>query len=124
MDQLCLSCKKYAGGCSWTEEDPETGRTRFESIKGWIAVPTVKRSKNETPIKSYQITYCPEYESDGTENYEQPKGRVMKWDYARFKLLMLAGMTNEEIHRRMGGMPQSTIDVYKRKVWRELEQKG
>lgn len=120
--QPCWHCKKYAGGCSWNDWDFEKGRQKFEPVKGWVAVPTVKKSKSESPVESFQIMYCPEYDPDGSEKYEQPQGRGMKWDYARFKLLMLSGMTNEEIHRRMGGMPQSTIDVYKRRVWRELEQ--
>lgn len=60
-EQPCWSCKKYAGGCSWSRKNPEP-------VKGWKAVPTVKCQGNWFPIHSYEILYCPEYISDGTEH--------------------------------------------------------
>ena len=117
MANPCEHCKKYAGGCSWTDLDEKTGRTKFEPVKGWKAKPTRKVSNGQI-IHSYDIKYCPEFVSDGTEN-KKVMTRPYKYDMARFRGLLLAGMTDFEIQRRMGGMPLFTIAEYKKRVWAE-----
>ena len=54
--QLCYSCKKACGGCSWSK--------KFEPVEGWTAVPTIIRNgfRNHQDTQSYKITACPEYE--------------------------------------------------------------
>lgn len=70
-------------------------------------------------MESYLIKHCPEYDWDGTKIESARPG--LKYDYEKFKRLFLAGMTDREIQRRMGGMPFSTIDGYRRMVRREIE---
>ena len=65
-DQPCFYCKKFCVGCSWSEN--------FKPVKGWKAIPTVKKYTSHTGSKngkkkqvnryynSYKILYCPEYE--------------------------------------------------------------
>lgn len=55
-DQKCWTCKKYSGGCPWTDEDPEKQRTAFKPVPGWIAVKTVKHDGSEGGMESYDIT--------------------------------------------------------------------
>lgn len=109
--QKCDHCKKFAGGCSWTDTDLETGHTKFQPVEGW----TAERSE-----VGYHIIDCPEFESDGTENRSNILPVGLKWDAETFLDYVLAGMTNAEIKRRMG-MPINTILAYKtmlRKVGR------
>lgn len=64
--QKCWSCKKYAGGCSWSRE--------FKPIPGWEATPRTygAHPKHKIPgMESYDIRECPEYEWDGTDPKEQ-----------------------------------------------------
>lgn len=103
--QKCDHCKKYAGGCSWTAVDEETGRVKFEPVKGWKA----KKSG-----VGYHIIKCPEFVSDGTEKKENRLPSALKWDIEKFLFYVHSGMTENEISRRMGGMPKSTILAYKR----------
>ena len=65
-DQPCYYCKKACGGCQWSKN--------FKPVKGWKAIPTVKKYTSHTISKdgkknqvvkhynSYKILYCPEYE--------------------------------------------------------------
>lgn len=60
-DQPCWDCKKALGGCSWSRD--------FTPVKGWKATPTKKagnyhRGGQYPPMKSYRITYCPEFEPE------------------------------------------------------------
>lgn len=53
--QLCWSCKKACGGCSWSKDG--------EPIKDWTA------DKNVIPLngkyaETYKISKCPEYVKD------------------------------------------------------------
>lgn len=50
--QLCFSCKKACGGCSWS--------TWFRPVQGWKAVPTKIRQGYQT-VESFHIMDCPEY---------------------------------------------------------------
>lgn len=112
-EQKCSTCKKYAGGCNWTDYDPETGRTKFQPVEGWHAVPTKIISCGEV-IDSFHIIDCPEHEPDGSEKRKMELSSSLKWDIEKFLLCVHAGMTENEIRRRMGGMPKSTITIYKR----------
>lgn len=60
-NQPCWSCQNYAGGCSWSRKGQQT------PVKGWKAVPTIKYQGTNGIMHSYEILYCPEYISDGTE---------------------------------------------------------
>lgn len=51
--QLCETCKKACGGCSWSD--------RFKPVKGWDAVPTIINQGNGRTTSSYKIKNCPLY---------------------------------------------------------------
>lgn len=55
-EQLCWTCAKACGGCSWSRA--------FVPVEGWEA----KQSK--TRADGYRIVRCPEYESD-LDEYER-----------------------------------------------------
>lgn len=99
------TARNTRGGCSWTAVDEETGRVKFEPVKGW------KAKKSEV---GYHIIDCPEFVSDGTEKRANGLPSALKWDVEKFLFYVRSGMTKNEITRRMGGMPGSTIDTYKR----------
>lgn len=122
--QPCWSCKKYAGGCSWTEV-LDDGTVRFEPIPGWDAVPTVKsgscRGKSGAKyavIESYDIRYCPEYEDDGTDNTPL---KLQDWDELRRMTLYRAGMSDQEIALKMG---KSREAIQSWRVRRGLKRNG
>lgn len=52
-DQLCFSCAKACGNCSWSSQ--------LIPVDGWIAENTVLPNG----IESFAISRCPEYEFDG-----------------------------------------------------------
>ena len=58
---LCESCLRNAGGCSWTEEDPCTHRIRFEPVRGWTAHRTTMASSYGDRVETYAIRACPQY---------------------------------------------------------------
>lgn len=113
--QLCWICAKACGGCSWTEIDYSTGKARFEPISGWDATYNAVSG-------SYSIKSCPEYEAEHytPERTAKEGGPRLKYDIEKFRDFMMAGMTDNEISRRMGGMPASTIRTYKERIWRGL----
>ena len=55
-EQLCWTCAKAYGGCSWSRA--------FVPVEGWEAKPS------KTHEDGYRIVRCPEYESD-LEEYER-----------------------------------------------------
>ena len=60
---ICFDCERACGGCSWSEEDPETKKIRFEPVPGWTARKIMKhtgygRSKDHW-TETYCITACP-----------------------------------------------------------------
>ena len=103
--QPCWTCKKYAGGCSWS--------ARYEPVPGWTATPTRKAASKKSAsscIESYDITYCPEYEKD--REFE-PVKREYKYDIKKFKVLVQEGLSDQQIQRRMGGMPIRMVKHYR-----------
>lgn len=62
---ICITCEKACGGCSWSAVDPRTNKVRFEPVPGWTAKKVLlnlgtKHSKT-TFCETYHITACPEY---------------------------------------------------------------
>lgn len=114
--QPCWSCKKYAGGCSWTR--------KFEPIPGWDAVPTVKSGScrgngvKYAAIETYEIRHCPEYEDDGTDNAPL---KLQDWDELRRMTLYRAGMSDQEIALKMG---KSREAIQSWRVRRGLKRNG
>ena len=53
-EQLCCSCTKFCGGCSWSRN--------FTPVEGWDAVPTVIKQSRCPDVHSFSIVRCPEYE--------------------------------------------------------------
>lgn len=51
-EQLCCTCKKACGGCSWSDF--------FLPVKGWDAIATVVKD-GEGNFSSYKIKECPQY---------------------------------------------------------------
>lgn len=64
MMNLCISCQKACGGCSWTAVDPVTKKLRFEPVRGWTAEETVLYMGVGRYENSYRITACPEFVPD------------------------------------------------------------
>lgn len=60
-EQLCWTCKKATGFCSWSNK-------KFEPIPGWDAKPVAnvvhQGHHAKKVIASYEIYDCPEYESE------------------------------------------------------------
>lgn len=56
-EQLCWSCKKAAGGCSWSDS--------LRPVKGWVA-DAVEYKSQETGSKerTWAIHSCPKYEPE------------------------------------------------------------
>ena len=50
-EQLCWSCQKACGGCSWS--------SCFQPVEGWKAEKVHRKTYD-----SYRIEKCPEYVSD------------------------------------------------------------
>ena len=61
--QPCWFCKNYVDGCSWSKSKGNV------PVEGWIAVPSVKAVDGHS-LNTFQILYCPEFISDGTEGNE------------------------------------------------------
>lgn len=53
--QLCWSCGKACGGCSWSKSG--------KPVEGWEAEESLIRNANQSTV-SYKIMKCPEYVSD------------------------------------------------------------
>lgn len=51
--QLCWTCQKAVGGCSWSDE--------FNPVDGWEAI---KVNRTESKSSGYYITKCPEFIED------------------------------------------------------------
>jgi hypothetical protein len=60
---ICFDCQNACGGCSWSELDPETGKTRFEPVLGWTAEP-VTLNLGWCIERTYHITACPQFVPD------------------------------------------------------------
>ena len=62
---ICIDCKNAIGGCSWSEVNPETGKTAFIPVPGWTAKKSTigdTRWKGKTRIiETYHITACPQF---------------------------------------------------------------
>ena len=54
-EQLCWSCQKACGRCSWSKN--------LTPVKGWEATPVMVKD-DEGNIRTYHITSCPEYIHD------------------------------------------------------------
>ena len=66
---ICISCKKACGGCSWTAVDPITDKLKFEPVPGWTAKEvSLNIGKNKhgkrSFVSTYWITACPLFEAD------------------------------------------------------------
>ena len=54
-EQLCWTCKKCTGGCSWSHN--------LTPVEGWVAEETLLRFySRQKPIPTYRIYQCPLYE--------------------------------------------------------------
>ena len=80
-DQPCWDCKKALGGCSWSRD--------FTPVAGWRATPTYKagntdgRGNRLPPMKSYRITYCPEFEpEERRDRQDEQTERCSHWEDA------------------------------------------
>lgn len=88
--QLCWTCRKACGGCSWSERGAD-GKVKFEPVPGWNAVPTRRSRDGKTVMESYCIKACPEYEPD------PPRMRRTMAEYGRVRGLTKAGFTLRQI---------------------------
>lgn len=63
---ICFTCEKACGGCSWSEIDTTTGKVRFEPVPGWTARKVKLRiygkGKSSFYTDTYHIIDCPLYE--------------------------------------------------------------
>ena len=53
---LCWDCRKARGFCTWSE--------KLEPVKGWTAVPTIRKPGTKDEMRSFFIIECPEFERD------------------------------------------------------------
>lgn len=54
---LCWDCEKsLCERCSWSKD--------FTPVPGWEAEPTVKQNFRGQPLRSFKVTYCPEFKAD------------------------------------------------------------
>lgn len=66
---ICFDCDRACGGCSWSEVDLETKRTRFEPVPGWTAKKVLLHGD-----QTYHITACPLFKPDPLGRTEQQDG--------------------------------------------------
>ena len=57
---ICFSCARACGGCSWTGIDAK-GKLRWEPVPGWTAKKVKMRLGNHKVTDTYHITACPLY---------------------------------------------------------------
>ena len=99
--QLCWRCTKFAGGCRWTEVDPETNKVRFEPIPGWVATPrTLRGQPPQTTMDTFEIMECPEFDDD---HKQMPDELLLR----RIIAMKKDGMSYAEIGRQLGLKYQS-----------------
>lgn len=101
--QKCEHCRKFAGGCTWTEVDLETGRVKFIPVPGWTAVESTHRVTEGRYDTTFQIIDCPEFVSDGTE--ARSRYQVDEKLLARALTLSRAGLGVDKIRRMLGLRP-------------------
>lgn len=111
--QLCWSCAKACGGCSWSEYG------RNEPVPGWTARPTVLPPGPDggERILSYQITACPQFVLD-REAEDRGCGKESKLDREAVWRMICAGMTNKEI-AQVFDVPVSTAGGWRRRLKQE-----
>lgn len=109
-NQLCWSCAKACGKCSWSEYD------RNEPVPGWTATPTkllIGRDKSQT-TGSYAITACPEFVLDRQDD-GRGSGRDSVLDPEAVWIMICSGMTNREIAKAFD-VPISTAGGWRKKL--------
>lgn len=69
--QLCWTCLKACGGCSWS--------SRFEPVPGWTAVAVAMRYRDgkNRDVQTYSITACPEYVEDARAVAMEPEAKTV-----------------------------------------------
>ena len=105
-EQLCWSCAKACGGCSWSR------KTKPEPVPGWTAEPRTIKMASITLVPSYAITDCPEYVQD-CEDSSKPRRRQ-----ALTVLLYNAGKNDGEISRALG-IPKNTVRNWRHRTGRK-----
>lgn len=108
--QKCWSCKKYAGGCSWSRE--------FRPIPGWDATPRAYGANPKygvSAVNSYEIRDCPQYEWDGTDPREQTDAEgAYRWTMEE-RLAQVRGLRN-------AGMSAWKIGKTLKMSWRNVQR--
>ena len=61
---ICWSCQRAAGGCSWSGLDPKTLEPAFQPVPGWTAERVPYIIHGCKPDTTYCITTCPLYLPD------------------------------------------------------------
>lgn len=81
---ICFDCANAYGGCPWTEEDPETGKTRFAPVPGWTAERSVMRNRYRhkgkryvSYIETYHITACPMFVEEKVAEWRKEPEVIM-----------------------------------------------
>lgn len=93
MEQKCWTCKKYAGGCSWTRSNDDG--VQFVPVDGWDASPSVRYGCGRRALESYEIRDCPEYEQDPPRAKEEK--RVYGLDRPTILEMLEEGISPESI---------------------------
>lgn len=89
-EQLCWSCAKACGWCSWSR------KTKPEPVPGWTATPCKIKMAINTYAESYAITKCPEYVMDCEKSTERRKF------YALAAILYAAKKNDAQIAKALG----------------------
>lgn len=111
-EQLCWSCGKACGGCSWSR------RYEKKPVPGWTATPRKIKMAVKTCVQSYAITKCPEYVQD-CEDSSKPR----KFFTMAALLYDAAKKSDVEIGRALGVCP-AVVSAWRNRTGRPAIAKG
>lgn len=105
-EQLCWSCAKACGGCSWSRKD------RPEPVPGWTARQKVYKADGGTRTDgiTYKIIKCPEYARDcldsqkprcaeRAESMEEKKISLYNAKKSDYEIGRLLGLSHNAIYK-------------------------
>lgn len=99
--QLCCYCKKYCGGCPWTEIG-EDGKVKFEPVPGWTATPSIRTRNGKVVMEGYAITQCPLFVEDRREDFH-PEPVIIS--------MIRSGLTDRQISVATGVAPNDVAEI-------------
>jgi hypothetical protein len=65
---ICWDCERACTGCSWSQE--------FIPVKGWKAIPTKMKQRDNQYVGTYIVCECPQFKRDAYDY-------GLKWAYKK-----------------------------------------